>query len=193
MGSQQCPSAMGPCGIQPCCWHRAPAPQPVLPHAQLAMLHPTNPAAPSVTLHPVSPTALCSHRPTVSQPCGPRHQLLQPIPYLCPSPPQPSEVPSPLCSQQCWRGTAPQSPHGCPGPRGSSVPPYSAWHVDPASWHVPRPWGDTPGAGVLAAGSPRIGDRLIKCVILNYPDKSIRAFKVNSLNIIMKRAFLCSR
>lgn len=107
--------------------------------------------------------------------------------------PQPSEVPSPLCSQQCWRGTAPQSPQGCPGPRGQQHPPPSAWHVGPASWHVPHPWGDTPGAGVLAAGSPRIGDRLIKCVILNYPDKSIRAFKVNSLNIIMKRAFLCSR
>lgn len=108
--------------------------------------------------------------------------------------PQPPQVHSLLCSQQRWGWDHPTHPHGCLDPRGQwCFLIHPAWHVETASWHVPHPRGATPGAGVLAAGSPRIGDRLIKCVILNYPDKSIRAFKVNSLNIIMKRAFLCSR
>lgn len=127
-GPQQCPSAMGPRGTQPWRWHRAPAPQPALPHAQPAMWHPTNP------LPHLSPCTLSAPLPRVPvtprshSPVAPgtnKHQLLDPSPLRVLSPflLRPLEVPSPLCSQQCWRGTAPQSPQGCPGPRGQQRPP----------------------------------------------------------------------
>lgn len=133
-------------------------------------------------------TALWPHAPASTSPWS--QSPLHTCPHSSHSHPR---CPAPSAASSAGGALPHSHPTGTLAPGGSSVPLHSAWHVGPASWHVPHPWGDTPGAGILAAGSPRIGDRLIKCVILNYPDKSIRAFKVNSLNIIMKRAFLCSR
>lgn len=94
-----------------------------LPRAQPAMWHPTDPPAPSVTLHLVSPAALFPIAPWPQAPASTSSWIQSPPHILSPFLPHPPEVPSPLCSQQCWRGTAPQSSHGCPGPGGQQHPP----------------------------------------------------------------------
>lgn len=109
--------------------------------------------------------------------------------HLAPIQPRGTVPPSPMVPQPLR-----QAPRGALSPGDSGVP----RSTQPSTWGQPCSTSRVPGEPHQARASrplasPRIGDRLIKCVILNYPDKSVRAFKVNSLNIIMKRAFLCSR